>query len=390
MKNFISRVARELRKNSLRDFIRKATFYSIGKGRHLWALNAEDWKKKKSGNAFAQYPIGSQAEGNPTIIYILPGTWIAGGIAVALKHANLLKERGHDVKILTQDLKTAVPWFENQRVEIIPMNKIGQVLEKGIDILIATGWNSAPTADLIPARRKLYFVQLDERRFYEDESIQSWVGETYRMPFEYVTMAKWMQEWLREEFGHIAAYVPNGLDLELFQPSPQPMERKGERFRVLIEGPIDIPFKGVADAYAAIDGLDVERWLVSSRGTPPKEWKYDRFFEKVPLHDMPKLYSSCDILLKMSTVESFSYPPLEMMACGGVPVIRRVTGIEEYAVHEENCLIVENTEEARAAVERLISDEALRKKLSEGGRLTASQWGWERSVSALEDVLREK
>jgi glycosyltransferase involved in cell wall biosynthesis len=389
MKHLISRVIRELKKNSIPDLIRKVSFYYLGKGKYLWALNPEDWKKKKEKNAFSRYQPGDRKSKDRRIVYILPGTWIAGGIAVVLKHANLLKERGHDVTILSQDLKTTVPWFKNQRVEILPMSRIDHVLERGIDILIATGWNSAPTADLIPARRKLYFVQSDERRFYSDEAAKSMVAETYRLPFEYITMAKWIQTWLREEFGHEAAYVPNGLDTTLFRPS-EPMEPKGKKSRILVEGPIDLPFKGMADAYAAIKHIDAEKWIVSSQGKPPEQWQYDRFFESVSLHDMPRLYSSCDILLKMSTVESFAYPPLEMMACGGVSVIRRVSGIEEYAVDEENCLIVESIGEAEAAVKRLIADEDLWRRLATAGLATATRWTWDRSVVALEEALREK
>ncbi|MBP9751309.1 MAG: glycosyltransferase family 4 protein [Candidatus Moranbacteria bacterium] len=381
------RVARELRKNDLRDFTRKAWFYSFGKGRMLWALDPDDWKRKKAKAAvyFSKYPVGNGGE-RPNIVFIVPGTWISGGIAVILRHANLLKTRGYDVTIVTQDLKASFPWYAGQDVPVVPIDRVWALLGKGIDILVATGWNSAPTVDLLPAKRKIYFVQLDERRFYDDEATKNFVGETYRLSFEYVVMARWMQEWLRDEFGHEAAYVPNGLDTDRFRPT-DPVEPKDVRPRVLIEGPIDIPFKGVADAYEAVKDLDCDIWMVSSRGTPPQEWRCERFFESVPIDDMPGIYSSCDILLKMSTVESFAYPPLEMMACGGVPVILRVSGIEEYAEHDRNCLIIETKEEARAAVEKLLDDADLRGRLSENGLKTAKEWSWDRSAEAMRKVI---
>lgn len=384
--NLIKRIIRELRKNSLPDFIRKTLFYTLGKGRHLWALDKHSWQKKKAENFFGRYALPQRSGKEQTIIFVLPGLWIAGGIAVILRYANILKDRGYNVKIVTQDLKTEAVWFEHQRVEIVPISVIDLLLEHGIDILIATGWNSVPTVDLLPARRKLYFVQLDERRFYEDETLKNLVGETYRVGFEYVTMARFLQTWLREEFEQESAYVPNGLDVTVFH-SVEARLPKTDRVRVLIEGPINIPFKGVAEAYEAVFGLDCELWLVSSNGVPPTHWKYDQFFEKVPLHEMPQMYSSCDILLKMSTVESFCYPPLEMMACGGVPVILEVSGIEEYAKHQENCLIVKNKQEAREAVQRLIIDTELYVRLRQGGLETAKEWSWERSADALEQVI---
>lgn len=385
---FAKRVFRELKKNSLKDFIQKVFFYSLGKGKYLWALDKEDWSKKKevTKKLFACYPIGSKDGGLPIVVYVLPGVWIAGGIAVALRHANILKKKGYRVYIVTQDLNTKFSWFADQDVEVIPINKIWNLLERGIDILIATGWNSVPTVDFLPARRKCYFVQLDERRFYQDRVTQEFVEETYRQPFEYITMAHWIVTWLKEEFGHSAAYVPNGLDLNIFRPV-ELLERKKYRKRVLIEGPINIPFKGVADAYEAVKDLDCDIWMVSSNGVPRKEWRVERFFEKVPLHDMPRLYSSCDILLKMSTIESFSYPPLEMMACGGVPVILEVSGIEEYAVDGKNCLVVHDGEEAKAAVQKLIEDKKLYHALVQGGLETAQNWHWEKSADAMEKII---
>lgn len=383
------RIARELRKNNLRDFFRKARFYSFGKGRMLWALDPDDWKRKKAKAAayFSKYPVGSGGE-RPNMVFIVPGTWISGGIAVILRHANLLRARGYDMTLVTQDLKTSFPWYAGQDVPVVPIDRMEGLLRKGIDILVATGWNSAPTVDLLPAKRKIYFIQNDERRFYDDEATKNFVGETYRLPFEYVVMARWMQRWLRDEFSHESAYVPNGLDTDRFRPT-DPVEPKDGRRRVLIEGPIDIPFKGVSDAYEAVKDLDCDIWMVSGRGVPPTEWRVERFFESVPIDDMPGIYSSCDILLKMSAVESFAYPPLEMMACGGASVILRVSGIEEYAEHDRNCLIVETKEEARAAVKRLLDDVALRNSLSENGLKTAKEWSWSRSADAMEKVVAE-
>ncbi len=387
----LQRIVRELKKNNLPDFLRKVLFYSVGKGRLLWALDERDWQKKKvlAQKAFAHYPRGSTHPDSPTIVYVLPGTWIAGGIAVVLQQANRLQERGYRVFVVTQDLKRTIPWFSNQNVPVIPIQEIETLLKDGIDILIATGWNSAPTVDLLPAARKLYFVQQDERKFYTNRVQQLFVGSTYELPFEYVTMARWIQRWLRDEFRHDSKYVPNGLDRTIFQPS-DPIEPRGKRVRVLIEGPIDIPFKGMADAYQAIRDLDCELWIVSGRGSLPSGWRCDRFFEGVPLDEMPKIYSSCDILLKMSTVESFAYPPLEMMACGGVPVIRRVSGIEEYAIDEENCLIVEDIEGAKRAVSRLLADGELRKRLAANGLKTAQNWSWSQSIDALEHAFSLK
>ena len=49
-----------------------------------------------------------------------------------------------------------------------------------------------------------------------------------------------------------------------------------------------------------------------------------------------------DILLKTSLLESFSYPPIEMMATGGYVVALLNDGNKEYLEDGNNCLIYPN------------------------------------------------
>jgi len=324
----------------------------------------------------------------PNVYFLIPGSKISGGIAVIFKHANELFKRGYGVKILSLAQKNDSNWYPDQRVEIVPYSQTRNVLDSGdIDILFATAYSTAYTVDMAKAKRKLYFVQSDESKFFpDDKPLCEKIRKTYELPLEYVATVTWLKDWLEKDFGHKVQHVPLGLDLNVFHKT-EPLEPKSDKVRVLIEGAIDVPYKGMDDAYETVKDLDCELWVVSNNGKPKNDWKYDRFFENVPINKMPEIYSSCDILLKMSKVESFSYPPLEMMACGGASVIKKVTGIEEYAVDGENCLIVENVTEAKTAVQKLIEDRELRKKLIENGYQTAKEWNWKKSIEILEKVI---
>lgn len=337
---------------------------------------------KRSANARAG------AVKKQSIRFLVPGVAISGGIAVILRYANELSQRGYDVKILSLAKNNDARWYRNQGVEIVPYSETKRILKNGsIDILFATAYSTAFTVDMAVADRKLYFIQSDESRFSpEDEKLIEQIRLTYTLPLEQIVAVTWLRDWLRKEFGKDAIRVPNGLDLDIFQ-RVNPIVPKTSRLRVLLEGGIDIPYKGMADAYEAVKNLDCEIWIVSNKGRPKKEWRCDRFFENVPIDEMAGIYSSCDVLLKMSKVESFSYPPLEMMACGGIPVIRSVTGIEEYAIHEYNCLIVEDIEGARKAVERLKGDARLCESLIASGLKTAKEWDWDRSIDLFETVI---
>lgn len=347
------------------------------------------WQRFDRKRGAYMEPVRSEIGKKQSICYLVPGVAISGGISVILRHANELLKRGYDVKILSLSKTNDTNWYPKQRVPIIPYRQARVLLGNGsIEILIATAYSTAYTVDMAVARRKLYFIQSDESRFFPaDKRLTEKIWRTYSLPLEQVVAVSWLKKWLKYEFGSEAVQVPNGLDTTIFHQA-DPIVAKSGRMRVLIEGGIDIPYKGMAEAYEAVKSLDCEIWIVSNKGAPSKAWKCDRFFGSVPMDEMPNIYSSCDILLKMSTVESFSYPPLEMMACGGIPVIREVTGIEEYAVHEHNCLIVKDVDGARDAVNRLLKDTELRKKLIENGLKTAGEWNWDRSVDVLEAVIR--
>lgn len=109
------------------------------------------------------------------------------------------------------------------------------------------------------------------------------------------------------------------------------------------------------------------------------------------MQDMRRIYSSCDILLKLSRVEGFFGPPMEMMACGGATVVGRVTGYDEYIVDGQNALVVDalDINAARNAVQRLIDDTTLRGNLIAAGAKTAREWDWESSINTLEKFFAE-
>ena len=110
----------------------------------------------------------------------------------------------------------------------------------------------------------------------------------------------------------------------------------------------------------------------AAAGRPEPSWHCDRFLGKVPHRprNMKHIYSSCDVFLKMSEVEAFFLPPMEMMACGqGACVLGEVTGIEEYVEDGVNALVVKQGDVAgaRRAVQRLMDDEPLRRRLMANG-----------------------
>ncbi len=327
------------------------------------------------------------------IVYAVPSIGISGGIAVILRHINILQSLGCDVSVLSFNKPPSnnYKWFNN-KVPVFQLKEKNSHLLNEIDILVATHWTTAFFMDLAEARRKIYFVQSDERRFDpQDKETIELIQSSYTVKSEYMTEAIWIQRWLKEEFGHDTYYVPNGIDLNIFHKT-KPLEPKGNKPRILIEGAIDVWFKGMEDAYRAVKDLDCELWIISCQGKPKKHWKYDKFFEKVDFHKMKKIYSSCDIFLKMSRVEGFFGPPMEAMACECPVVVGKVTGYDEYIKDGDNALVVEqgDFQAAKKAIEKLIADKELRQKLIANGKETVQKWSWEKTGEFLEKAIRKE
>ncbi len=315
--------------------------------------------------------------------FIVPFNGISGGLYVVYKHAHYLAEKGHSVEIIivSEQLGLTVTCFPEFSLKTLSLT---EAIEAGTqyDVLIATWWETFYQMFQLESCHYLYFCQSDERKFYAQAASFElpFVELTYKdKDVGIITMARWIQHWLKKSYDIRAEYAPNGIYIQIFHPDVKPNEEKKDRLRVLIEGPGSIPFKQVDLAFRVTNRIpDIEVWLVSTDGVVKKEWRYDRFFSRVPLETMPSIYRSCDILLKLASFESFGYPPLEMMSCGGTAVVTKTNGWDEYLEHEKNALLVEinNEPEAFAALNRLIHDDDLRKRLSEEGIKTARRMNW--------------
>ena len=250
------------------------------------------------------------------------------------------------------------------------------------DKMIATMWVTVKWLELFSnIDKKYYLVQNYETDFYEKGSpYRAMANATYcKNQIQYVTISKWCKEWLKERFEKECAYAPNGLDTRVFTPCARDFSGK---IRILIEGDCGAWHKNVDESFQIVEKLDREKFEIwyLSYNSEPKEWyKPDRFLHKVPFQKVSEVYKQCHILVKSSILESFSYPPLEMMATGGLAVVRPNSGNKEYLRDGENCLLYEpeNISEAVEKIMELAENETLRKHLTEGGLKTARQREWE-------------
>ncbi len=141
--------------------------------------------------------------------------------------------------------------------------------------------------------------------------------------------------------------IPNGVDLERFQPGPPSsanghlrllcvgrlIERKGQRYLIkavkqLVEEGVDVRLDlvGTGDAEAAY------RQLVRELGLETTV----RFHGYVPRAEMPACYKSADVFVLPSYNEGMSVATLEAMASGLPVVITRTGGAAELVLEGSN------------------------------------------------------
>ncbi|HET7292736.1 MAG TPA: glycosyltransferase family 1 protein [Vicinamibacteria bacterium] len=126
----------------------------------------------------------------------------------------------------------------------------------------------------------------------------------------------------------------------------------------------------------------------------PLGWKFDEILREVerpalegrvqrvgyvPEADLPALYSHALAFLYPSLYEGFGLPLVEAMACGA-PVITS-NGSSMAEIGDGAALLVDPQDEQAIAdaLDRLVTDAALRAELRERGLLRAAQYSWERT-----------
>ena len=316
--------------------------------------------------------------------FVLPSSEMSGGIMVALRHACFLQDAGWNVDIIAHHAKSQV-WEEFGHVfSCISFGDGGYENLAEYDLLIGTMWTTLAYIRNYPrVRCKAYLVQNMERDFYAWNDPQRLDCEsTYCLgpDWHYLTVSPWCEGWLKDQYHQQAGYLPNGLDREKYRAVKR--DWTGRKIRVLIEGDCAAEYKNVDESFAAVELLDPEKyevWYMSYNARPKESYRVDRFLHAVPYEETPDIYAQCDILVKSSWLESFSYPPLEMMATGGFCVLVQNGGNSEYVRDGENCLVYPRGDPAAAAgaVERIVQDAGLREKLRAEVLKTADAHDWQ-------------
>jgi O-antigen biosynthesis protein len=327
------------------------------------------------------------------ICFLIGSVDISGGTYVIFQHAAYLQAAGHQIVLATQNLLKTETSAWHPDAKNLNILTFTQAQQEDFDIVIATWWKTALELQHFKAKHYAYFVQSIESRFYPDNQIElrKLVDATYALPVAFVTEASWIKEYLAKHHHQQAALVRNGVRKELYTYSGKKFLPPRNGLRILVEGPLGVAFKNTGRALKVARKANVgEVWLLTST-TVGKLPYVERVFSRVAVNELPKIYRSCDVILKLSTVEGMFGPPLEMFHCGGTAITYDVTGHDEYIVHNTNALVAARGDEnaVLSFLHRLRDEPQTLLRLKQGAVKTANMWpGWEESSSTFEGWLK--
>lgn len=305
---------------------------------------------------------------------------ISGGIIVLLEYALRMTIRANfDVYLIIKDSFTEedFKWFNN--ADKIKKISYSQAQDVDFDAVMASFWLTCYDLYLFKAKSYLYFNQSVESKFFDLDKRNkiNYAEATYLLDLNIITEATWIKNYIKENYNKEAILVRNGINKEKFQLEGfciAPREKK--KLRVLLEGPLEIGFKNVKKSIDICRKSNADEiWLLTSSCVEFIEG-VDKVFSRIPTDKVQEVYRSCDVIVKLSTIEGMFGPPLEMFHCGGTAITYTVSGYDEYMKGGWNSLVapLNDDETILAHINLLAKDKKELQRLKENAITTAQQW----------------
>jgi len=192
--------------------------------------------------------------------------------------------------------------------------------------------------------------------------------------------------------------VPNGIDLDLFNPHvPPPPGLTRDVPVILFLGRFD-PRNGLTtliDSFKRVQGRGREAQLVVVGDGPLRSHYYKAAggdpnitFVGAVLGSRPSYYAHSSIYACPTTKASFGITLLESMACETPIVCSDILGFRDVVKHEREALMFHcgDRDALADSLVRLLDDETLQARLGKTGRQHAQQYGWPSVTEAVLDV----
>ena len=350
------------------------------------------------------------------ITFVLPHAGPAGGIRVIAIYAQRLRQRGHEVTVVSTPRKKPPfrrqirqlltegkwPWqgpgvshFDGVNIDHRVIDRLRPIVDSDVpdaDVVIATWWETAEWVwQLSPSKGvKIHFMQ----------DYEIWAGQidrvdaTCRLPMPKITTAQWLVNLLREKFNFTDVTIaPNAVDLERFHAIPrdkQPTPTVGFTYTSFRNKGCDIAIAACEQARLKIPNLKVVSFGSSEISRDLRLPAGAQFYHNAPDEQLREIYAMCDAWLFGTRVEGFGLPILEAMACR-TPVIGTPAGVAPEMLSKGGGILVPHEDPASMAraIEQIAQmDGPSWREMSDKAYMTVSRYSWNDATDIFEGALR--
>ena len=267
------------------------------------------------------------------------------------------------------------------------------------DVAIATMWTTAYSVARFPhTKRGFYLIQDFEPMFYPAGTLYALAEETYRLGlYGLCNTPRLLDLYEREYLGRGGAFVP-AVDQSVFHAEGRPDPTRAGPATVFVysrpghwRNSWELASLALTQAKDRL-GDQVRIVTAGSWARPEDLGSGIRHLGMLDYKETGALYRTCDVGVALTLSEHPSYLPLEFMACGTT-----VVAFDNPAGHwllrdDENAVLTRRTVDGLAgALERLVRDPQLRRRLSEQGLrdIAANHSSWEKALSDVYGILTD-
>ncbi|MBW4516961.1 MAG: glycosyltransferase family 4 protein [Timaviella obliquedivisa GSE-PSE-MK23-08B] len=351
------------------------------------------------------------------ITFVLPDGGLSGGMRVAAIYAERLKQRGHQISVVStinkpsrrrrlarilqgegwlKPVKRGLSYFDTIDVPYKVVKEGCKVTEADVpdaDVVIATWWETAEwMAHWSPAKgAKAYFVQHHE--VFDYLPVER-VKATYLLPFHKIVISKWLVDLMRTEYGDAdTSLVFNSVDTQQFYAplrGKQSVPTVGIMYAQAAWKGCKVSFEAIAQVAQKIPNL---RIIAFGSNEPVSELPLpaNTTFTQLPdQHDIKDIYASCDVWLCGSLSEGFGLTVVEAMACRCPVVSSEVGGSIDLIKSGVNGYLapIGDAQKLAEGLEKVLALSDLQwREMSDAAYQTVVQYSWDDATDLFEAAL---
>ncbi len=361
---------------------------------------------KESRDSMLAAPAAQQLE---HVMWFLPEFTHAfyGGVHTILRAADYL-QRAHQVRstfvtpcpevVMRSSIRAAFPALAD-KCGLIEFTSYSQIPSlPACDAAVATLWTTAYTVlQLRNARRKFYFMQDYESRFYPAGSVSALVEETYHFGFNAICNTVSLRD-IYQKLGGEAEYFDPCVDPSIFHATnrePFHMNEPLTLFCYARPTHVRNSFELLSQALQIVkrrlgDGV---RIVTAGASWSPRQFGLEGIVHNLgllPYSATGALYRTCTAGVALMMTCHPSYLPFELMASGAL-VITNSNPYNKWLLKDrENCLLAESSPTALAnALEEGLRNHDLRDTLVESAAqmIAAKYSNWDAQMEKIHSYL---